>query len=104
MIVSLGQAPPEETTYQISLNIPYPKSEYESSSKEDEDKKEKQEPVDVEIFIDDKDSDIAEVADTLEITEDTNHTISLVLDEGEAGQYRAEVDGEEIISETVENT
>jgi len=103
MIVSLGQAPPEETTYQISLNIPYPKSESESSSKEDEDKKEKQEPVDVEIFIDDKDSDIAEVADTLEITEDTNHTISLVLDEGEAGQYRVEVDGEEIISETVDN-
>lgn len=103
VIVSLGEEPPDETTYQISLNIPYPESEENSSdSDEDEDKENSEmEPVEVEIFIGDKDSEIKDVSETLEITEDTNHTISLVLTEGESGQYRVEVDGEEVISETV---
>lgn len=104
VIVSLGEEPPDETTYQISLNIPYPESEEKNSdSDEDEDKEDSEmEPVEVEIFIGDKDSDIKEVSETLEITEDTNHTISLILTEGESGQYRVEVDGEEVISETVD--
>lgn len=104
VIVSLGEEPPDETTYQISLNIPYPESEEESSdSDKDEDKEDSEmEPVEVKIFIGDKDSDIKEVSETLEITEDTNHTISLILTEGESGQYRVEVDGEEVISETVD--
>ena len=105
VIVSLGEEPPDETTYQISLNIPYPESEENSSdSDEDEDKEDSEaEPVEAEIFIGDKDSDIKEVSETLEITEDTNHTISLILTEGESGEYRVEVDGEEVISETVNN-
>ncbi|MCK1977225.1 Stk1 family PASTA domain-containing Ser/Thr kinase [Jeotgalicoccus huakuii] len=110
VIVSLGEAPPEETTYQISLNLPYPessisgsessdsKSESESDSEEEE-----SEPVDAKIYIDDKDNGIGEVAETIEITEDTNHTISLVLEEGQDGSYKVEVDGEEVINETVEN-
>ena len=104
VIVSLGEEPPDETTYQISLNIPYPESEENSSdSDEDEDKENSEnDPVEVEIFIGDKDSDIKEVSETLEITEDTNHTISLILTEGESGEYRVEVDGEEVISETVD--
>ena len=32
VIVSLGEEPPEETTYQISLNIPYPESEESGNS------------------------------------------------------------------------
>ncbi|CDZ99469.1 Serine/threonine-protein kinase PrkC [Jeotgalicoccus saudimassiliensis] len=110
VIVSLGEEPPRETTYQISLNIPYPKetdSSSSSSSKDDDkekkDKKQKPEPVEAEIFIGDKDNDVKQVAETIEITEDTNHTISLILLEGESGQYRVEVDGEEVISETVDN-
>ena len=105
VIVSLGEEPPDETTYQISLNIPYPESEENSSdSDEDEDKEDSEaEPVEAEIFIGDKDSDIKEVSETLEITDDTNHTISLILTEGESGEYRVEVDGEEVISETVNN-
>ena len=105
VIVSLGEEPPSETTYQISLNIPYPEEENSKSSK-DEDKKDSKaepEPVEAEIFIEDKDNDIKQVSETIEITEDTNHTISLILIEGESGQYRVEVDGEEVISETVDN-
>lgn len=107
VIVSLGEEPPDETTYQISLNIPYPEEEKSSSSsagdKEDSDADSDPEPVEVEIFIEDKDNDIKEVSETIEIIEDTNHTISLILLEGESGQYRVEVDGEEVISETVDN-
>lgn len=105
VIVSLGEEPPDETTYQISLNIPYPESEENSSdSDEDEDKEDSEaKPVEAEIFIGDKDSDIKEVSETLEITEDTNHTISLILTEGESGEYRVEIDGDEVISETVNN-
>lgn len=107
VIVSLGEEPPDETTYQISLNIPYPEEEQSSSSsagdKEDSAADSDPEPVEVEIFIGDKDNDIKEVSETIEITEDTNHTISLILLEGESGQYRVEVDGEEVISETVDN-
>lgn len=110
VIVSLGEAPPEETTYQISLNISYPEEENsdstESSNSRDEEESDEdaeQEPLEAEIFIEDKDNDIEEVSETIEITEDTNHTISLILLEGETGQYRVEVDGEEVIKETVDN-
>ena len=110
VIVSLGEEPPSETTYQISLNIPYPEEEAEEkpSSSSSEDKEDSAadsdpEPVEAEIFIGDKDNDIKEVSETIEITEDTNHTISLILLEEESGQYRVEVDGEEVISETVDN-
>lgn len=110
VIVSLGEEPPNETTYQISLNIPYPEEDAadkpSSSSSEDKEASKADsdpEPVEAEIFIGDKDNDIKEVSETIEITEDTNHTISLILLEEEAGQYRVEVDGEEVISETVNN-
>lgn len=110
VIVSLGEEPPNETTYQISLNIPYPEEDTadkpSSSSSEDKEASKADsdpEPVEAEIFIGDKDNDIKEVSETIEITEDTNHTISLILLEEEAGQYRVEVDGEEVISETVNN-
>lgn len=110
VIVSLGEEPPNETTYQISLNIPYPEEDAaeKPSSSSSEDKKGSNadsdpEPVEAEIFIGDKDNDIKEVSETIEITEDTNHTISLILLEEESGQYRVEVDGEEVISETVDN-
>lgn len=110
VIVSLGEEPPDETTYQISLNIPYPEAEEEESSsssdskdsKKDE-KKSKPEPLEVDIFIDDKDNEFSEPAETIKITEDTNHTITLILVEGESGRYRVEVDGTEVIGETVEN-
>ncbi|HBV23241.1 MAG TPA: Stk1 family PASTA domain-containing Ser/Thr kinase [Jeotgalicoccus sp.] len=102
LIVSLGEEPASETTYQISLNIPYPEEEKSSSSAGDKGDKDP-EPVEAEIFIEDKDNDIKDVSETIEITEDTNHTISLILVEGESGQYRVEVDGEEVISETVDN-
>lgn len=110
VIVSLGEEPPNETTYQISLNIPYPEEDTadkpSSSSSEDKEASKADsdpEPVEAEIFIGDKDNDIKEVSGTIEITEDTNHTISLILLGEEAGQYRVEVDGEEVISETVNN-
>ena len=110
VIVSLGEEPPNETTYQISVNIPYPEEDTadkpSSSSSEDKEASKADsdpEPVEAEIFIGDKDNDIKEVSETIEITEDTNHTISLILLEEEAGQYRVEVDGEEVISETVNN-
>lgn len=118
MIVSLGEAPPEETTYQISLNIPFPEeattesdsgsesdseSDSDSESEAEADSEKDPEPVDVEIFIDDKTRDIEDVTDKLTITEDTNHTISLVLEEGQSGAYKVEVDGEEVINETVDN-
>ena len=92
------------------MNIPYPEEEAEEkpSSSSSEDKEDSAadsdpEPVEAEIFIGDKDNDIKEVSETIEITEDTNHTISLILLEEESGQYRVEVDGEEVISETVDN-
>ncbi|WP_026858441.1 Stk1 family PASTA domain-containing Ser/Thr kinase [Jeotgalicoccus psychrophilus] len=110
VIVSLGEEPPNETTYQISLNIPYPEEKEEkkpssSSSGDKEDKKSeaKPEPVEAEIFIGDKNNDINAVSETIKISEDTNHTVSLILLEGESGEYRVEVDGEEVISETVNN-
>lgn len=109
VIVSLGEEPPEETTYQISLNIPYPESEENGnssdSSEEDSDSESdaEAEPLEAEIYIEDKDNDIEEVSETIEITEDTNHTISLILQEGASGQYRVEVDGKEVIKETVDN-
>ncbi len=109
VIVSLGEEPPEETTYQISLNIPYPESEESGnssdSSEEDSDSESdaEAEPLEAEIYIEDKDNDIEEVSETIEITEDTNHTISLILQEGASGQYRVEVDGKEVIKETVDN-
>lgn len=108
VIVSLGEEPPDETTYQISLNIPYPEEEESSSSSSSSDSKEDEEesepePLEAEIFIDDKDNELSEPAETIEITEDTNHIITLILVEGESGRYRVEVDGTEVISETVQN-
>ncbi|MFC3388867.1 Stk1 family PASTA domain-containing Ser/Thr kinase [Salinicoccus sesuvii] len=93
MIVSLGEEPVREREFVRQIDIPY--------SDDDSEEGDNTEPVTVEIYIDDKTRSIEDVSDTVEITEDTDYTISLVIQEGEAAAYRIEREGDVVAEEKV---
>ncbi|WP_271398227.1 hypothetical protein [Salinicoccus roseus] len=55
----------------------------------------------VEIFIEDKEHSIDEMFQMLEITEDTEYTLNLIIQEGETAAYRIERDGETVREEQI---
>ncbi|MFC3419740.1 Stk1 family PASTA domain-containing Ser/Thr kinase [Salinicoccus hispanicus] len=90
MIVSLGEEPAREKEFVKEIAIPY-----------DSDEEDQSEPRTVEIYIEDKTRSIEDAADTIEITEDTDYTINLVIQEGETASYRVEQEGEVIAEEEI---
>ncbi|WP_316641127.1 Stk1 family PASTA domain-containing Ser/Thr kinase [Salinicoccus roseus] len=109
-IVSLGEEPRGEKQFAKEITIPY---ESESDSEEAPAKEEDDASEDgggegdspdektVEIFIEDKEHSIDEVFQTLEITEDTEYTLNLIIEEGETAAYRIEREGEAVREEQI---
>ncbi|WP_256974708.1 Stk1 family PASTA domain-containing Ser/Thr kinase [Salinicoccus roseus] len=110
-IVSLGEEPRGEKQFAKEVTIPYesepdaeeaPAKEGSGDAPEDEDGEEDApEAKTVEIFIEDKEHSIDEVFQTLEITEDTEYTLNLIIQEGETAAYRIERDGETVREEQI---
>ena len=96
LTVSKGKAPKEAKEYQFKVTIPFG----EDTSK-DKDKKEKTKKV--KVYIEDKTRNIDDVEEEFVIFEDTPYTINLVLEEGESGGYRIEVDGKKVLEEKIKN-
>ncbi|WP_245608239.1 Stk1 family PASTA domain-containing Ser/Thr kinase [Salinicoccus luteus] len=112
MIVSLGEEPPDEKQFAKEITIPYESeadAEEEPTEEENGDEAEGEgseeedaaEAKTVEIYVDDKDNSMDEVFDTLEITEDTEYTLNLIIQEGGTASYRIEVEGETVREEEI---
>ncbi|WP_028273033.1 Stk1 family PASTA domain-containing Ser/Thr kinase [Atopococcus tabaci] len=116
VVMSLG---PEEIQYEtidVTVPIPYkaPEETEQDSSEEQpaegengekENSGEPQEtrtPNTIQIFIEDTENNLDSPYRELEITEDTEVTLNLTLEEGTKGRYRIVRDGETIIEEEVE--
>ena len=54
----------------------------------------------MEIFIEDENRKLSDVAETLTITESQKVTLTFTIKRGEAAQYRILVNGEEVAKET----
>lgn len=78
-----------DKTYTQSVYIPF----------EGEDSKKGQK---VEIFVKDKTNNIEEVADSFTIKKDTTRSINFTIPKGEEAEYKVEVDGKEIESNTID--
>jgi serine/threonine-protein kinase len=110
-IVSLGEEPRDEKQFAKEVTIPYesepdaeeaPAKEGSGEAPEGEDGEEDSpEAKTVEIFIEDKEHSIDEMFQTLEITEDTEYTLNLIIQEGETAAYRIERDGETVREEEI---
>lgn len=112
LISSLGEEPAREMQYVQTVPISYPEDEdsqdsSDSGSGSDSDsdseaaEEDENEPVEVEIFLGDRDNNIGDVFDSIEITEDSTYTIRMIIEEDEEGEFKIEVDGETIMEETV---
>ncbi|MCD8795717.1 Stk1 family PASTA domain-containing Ser/Thr kinase [Mammaliicoccus sciuri] len=78
-----------DKTYTQSVYIPYTGSDSKKGQK-------------VEIFVKDKSNDIKKVADSFTIKKDTTRSINFTIPKGESAEYRVEVDGKEIESNTID--
>ncbi|WP_271401174.1 Stk1 family PASTA domain-containing Ser/Thr kinase [Salinicoccus roseus] len=101
-IVSLGEEPRGEKQFAKEITIPYESEPDAEEAPEGEDGEEDSpEAKTVEIFIEDKEHSIDEVFQTLEITEDTEYTLNLIIEEGETAAYRIEREGEAVREEQI---
>ncbi|UXU82914.1 Stk1 family PASTA domain-containing Ser/Thr kinase [Mammaliicoccus sciuri] len=78
-----------DKTYTQSVYIPFTGSDSKKGQK-------------VEIFVKDKTNDIKKVADSFTIKKDTTRSINFTIPKGESAEYRVEVDGKEIESNTID--
>lgn len=78
-----------DKTYTQSVYIPFTGSDKNKGQK-------------VEIFVKDKTNDIKEVSDSFTIKKDTTKSIDFTIPKGESAEYRVEVDGKEIESNTID--
>ncbi len=78
-----------DKTYTQSVYIPFTGSDSKKGQK-------------VEIFVKDKSNDIKKVADSFTIKKDTTRSINFTISKGESAEYRVEVDGKEIESNTID--
>ncbi|MHC0552694.1 hypothetical protein [Salinicoccus sp. CNSTN-B1] len=85
----------DEKQFAKEILIPYDDEDQDADSKEERPART------VEIYIDDKDNDIDDVFDTLEIDSDHEYTINMIIEEDETGHYRIDVDGETIKEDKV---
>lgn len=112
--VVFSTGPEEISTVNFSHQITIPYEEQAAESEEDpandnenengeESEPEDSEPLpnNIQIYIDDLERDIETVADEFTITEDTEHSLELIVEEGNSASFRVVRDGEEIIAETV---
>ncbi len=95
IIKSLGPESKDEKQFAKEILIPYDDEDQDADSKEERPART------VEIYIDDKDNDIDDVFDTLEIDSDHEYTINMIIEEDETGHYRIDVDGETIKEDKV---
>lgn len=78
-----------DKTYTQSVYIPFTGSDSKKGQK-------------VEIFVKDKSNDIKKVADSFTIKKDTTRSINFTIPKGESAEYRVEVGGKEIESNTID--
>lgn len=78
-----------DKTYTQSVYIPFTGSDSKKGQK-------------VEIFVKDKSNDIKKVADSFTIKKDTTRNINFTIPKGESAEYRVEVDGKEVESNTID--
>ena len=78
-----------DKTYTQSVYIPFTGSDSKKGQK-------------VEIFVKDKSNDIKKVADSFTIKKDTTRSINFTIPKGESAEYRVEVDGKEVESNTID--
>lgn len=78
-----------DKTYTQSVYIPFTGSDSKKGQK-------------VEIFVKDKSNDIKKVADSFTIKKDTTRSINFTITKGESAEYRVEVDGKEVESNTID--
>lgn len=78
-----------DKTYTQSVYIPFTGSDSKKGQK-------------VEIFVKDKSNDIKKVADSFTIKKDTTRSINFTIPKGESAEFRVEVDGKEIESNTID--
>lgn len=78
-----------DKTYTQSVYIPFTGSDSKKGQK-------------VEIFVKDKSNNIKKVADSFTIKKDTTRSINFTIPKGESAEYRVEVDGKEIESNTID--
>lgn len=118
MVVSLGEEPARDMQYVQSVELPYPEEKSDDSNdsssdsndssddsgdtdNSDSDSEDEPEPAQVEIYLGDRDNDIKDVFDTVEITEDDTYTIRLVIEEDSEAEFKIDIDGETYMEETV---
>lgn len=78
-----------DKTYTQSVYIPFTGSDSKKGQK-------------VETFVKDKSNNIKKVADSFTIKKDTTRSINFTIPKGESAEYRVEVDGKEIESNTID--
>ncbi|MEB6292177.1 Stk1 family PASTA domain-containing Ser/Thr kinase [Mammaliicoccus sciuri] len=78
-----------DKTYTQSVYIPFTGSDSKKGQK-------------VEIFVKDKSNDIKKVADSFTIKKDTTRSINFTIPKGESAEYRVEVNGKEVESNTID--
>lgn len=78
-----------DKTYTQSVYIPFTGSDSKKGQK-------------VEIFVKDKSNDIKKVTDSFTIKKDTTRSINFTIPKGESAEYRVEVDGKEVESNTID--
>ncbi|WP_314347622.1 Stk1 family PASTA domain-containing Ser/Thr kinase [Mammaliicoccus vitulinus] len=78
-----------DKTYTQSVYIPFTGSDEKKGQK-------------VEIFVKDKSNDIKDVSDSFTIKKDTTRSINFTIPKGKSAEYRVEVDGKEIESNTID--
>lgn len=101
LVVSLGEEPSREMQYVQTVQIPYPEESSDEESDEESTEDEEPEPVEVEVYLGDRDNDIDNVFDTIEITEDDTYTIRLIIEEESEGEFKIDIDGETFMEETI---
>ena len=119
VVFSTGPEEVSDVSFSRQILLPYEEKQAETSEEEPAENEEETEeeqnqeeepeqepepellPNEIQIYIDDLEKDMDNVAEELSITEDTRFVLNFVVEEGESATYRIVRDGETIIEETV---
>lgn len=120
VVFSTGPEEVADVSFSRQILLPYEEKQAETPEEEpaeneeepaEEQNQEEEEPAEepepellpneIQIYIDDLEKDMDNVAEELSITEDTRFVLNFVVEEGESATYRIVRDGETIIEETV---
>lgn len=100
LIVTVSSGPQPVITFSKEVSVPYRAPATSSQSSSGQSESQAPQPGKVEIFIEDENRKLSDVAETLTITESQKVTLTFTIKRGEAAQYRILVNGEEVAKET----